>query len=199
MADKDITLLIAHPDDEALFLWPFLDRVKRIVCASSDQSNLSRQWCSERGKCVAEVGELLGCEIDCGVLDSEFYRLSTRDGRLKAELDALIDRIGSPEILATHNPWGEYGHIDHMLMHHVGRTVQAWHGCQLLTTDIAVSQSPAWLSIEPFGLIQNAEYEGPNEHMLDRNLFDRIKAIYDARGCWTWSWEPVTECRVYSL
>lgn len=196
MAGKDITLLIAHPDDEALFMWPFLDRVKRIVCASSDQSNLSRKWCSERGKCLAEVGELLDCEIDCGVLNSEFYRLSVRDGRLKAEMDALIERIGNPEILATHNAWGEYGHIDHLLMHHIGRTVQARTDCLLLTTDIAVTQAPAWLPIAPWKPADRWT-EGP--YYLDHGLFNRLKAIYDARGCWTWSFEPVTECRVHSL
>ena len=196
---KDVTLLIAHPDDEALFAWPVLDRVKRIVCASSDQANPSRKWCSERGKCLREVCDLLGCDLFQGILDSEFYRLPTRDGRLKMEATALINCmtsfIGDSGVLFTHNPWGEYGHIDHMLCHHIGRTLQARTDCALLCTDIAVSEHPAWLPITPW----HARGDVGLRCEIDRPLFDRIKAIYDARGCWTWSFPVVEKCRVYRL
>jgi len=198
---KDITLLIAHPDDEAIFLWPFLDRVKRIVCASSDQHSLMRQWCSERGKCLDEVCERLGCESFVFGANSEFYRMETRpDAVLKRHAEEIIDAIGDPGILATHNGWGEYGHLDHILCHHIGRTVQARTGCELLVTDIA--REINWLPMTAWpqgrlvydgGLYQSKVFE------LDRALFERIKAIYDRRGCWTWSWEPAESCRVYSL
>jgi GlcNAc-PI de-N-acetylase len=197
---KDITLLIAHPDDEALFCWPVLDRVKRIVCASSDATNPTRKWCAERSKCLREVADLLGCELFQGILDSEFYRLPTRTGRLKMECEALIGAIGDPGILYTHNAWGEYGHIDHLLCHHIGRTVQARTGCDLMCSDIAVTEHPAWLPITPWSQMS---YDGRGYALgsveIDRPLFDRIRAIYEARGCWTWSWEPVEKCRVYSL
>ena len=192
---KDVTLLIAHPDDEALFLWPFLDRVKRIVCAVSDAENPERVWCRERVLCLREVAALLGAEMVCAGLNSEFYRLPTRNGHLKSEAERLIELTGDPGILATHNAWGEYGNIDHLLCHHIGRTVQARTGCELLVTDIAVTEHPAWLPITPW-----SQKERPlSSHDIDRPLYDRIKRIYDARGCWTWAWEPVERCRVYSL
>jgi LmbE family N-acetylglucosaminyl deacetylase len=194
MPSKDITLLIAHPDDEALFLWPFLDRVKRIVCASSDRHNISRQWCSERGKCLEQVAELLGCESFTFGNNSEFYRAETRpEAKLKRHTEQIIEAIGNPGKLATHNAWGEYGHIDHLLCHHIGRTVQARTGCELLVTDIATEIN--WLPITPYP--DKRVFGWP--HDLDRALFDRIKAIYDARGCWTWAWEPVAKAKVYSL
>jgi hypothetical protein len=194
MADKDITLLIAHPDDEAIFLWPFLDRVKRIVCASNDRHNPERAFCRERGTCLTEVGALLGCKVTQFPYPSEFYRMGTRDGQLKSLAERLIDAIGEPKILATHNAWGEYGHIDHILCHHVARTLQVRTGCRFLCSDIAAEIN--WLPIE--GYRMGEDEIGP-QHQIDRPLFDRIKAIYDSRGCWTWAWEPVETCRVYSL
>ena len=195
MPSKDITLLIAHPDDEVLFLWPFLDRVKRIVCASSDQHNLSRQWCSERGKCLDEVAELLGAETFVLGNNSEFYRAETRpEAKLKRHAEQIIEAVGNPEILATHNAWGEYGHIDHLLCHQIGRTIQARTDCALLCADIAVTERPAWLPITPWA--QGSLWE---EYEMDRPLFDKIKAIYDARGCWTWAWEPVEKAKAYWL
>ena len=192
---RDITLLIAHPDDEALFLWPFLDRTKRIICMSDDSENPERVWCRERGKCLEEVGQLIGCEIIHLPYNSEFYRLPTRDGQLKRLADTVLRLLSDAEILATHNAFGEYGNLDHLIAHHVARVWQARTACELLVTDIAVTEHPAWLPIAPW-----SQKERPlSSHDIDRPLYDRIKRIYDARGCWTWAWEPTEKCRVYSL
>src|SRR5580700_439511 len=131
---SDTTLLIAHADDECIFLWPFLPRVKRIVCASSDLHNLSRAWCKERRYCLEEVGKLIGAEVVCLDHDSEFYRLPTRTGELKRLAQTLIDLLRGDEIIATHNAFGEYGHLDHILIHHIARTLQAQTKCRLLVT-----------------------------------------------------------------
>ena len=204
---KDITLLIAHPDDEAIFLWPFLDRVKRIVCASSDLNNPARTFCRERSLCLRDVCKLLGCEYAISHADSEFYRLPTRDGQLKAHALELMENLQSAEIIATHNAWGEYGNLDHILCHHIARTVQAQTKCEVLVTDIA--QEINWLPVRAWaqsGKIIPRETEPSGgfrtfapTYEIDRPLYDRIKAIYDARGCWTWSWEPQATCGVYSL
>jgi LmbE family N-acetylglucosaminyl deacetylase len=199
---RDVTLLIAHPDDEALFLWPFLDRVKRIVCASSDLNNPSRTFCRERSVCLREVCNLLDCEYAIEHNDSEFYRLPTRGGELKRVAETLAGHLRDAEIIATHNAWGEYGHLDHLLCHHIARTAQEETDCHVLATDIA--QEINWLPVTPWwqGNQCGADLsERTPDHTfeLDRPLFDRIKAIYDARGCWTWAWEPQATCAVYSL
>lgn len=193
---KDITLLIAHPDDEALFLWPFLDRVKRIVCVSDDMGNPARpQYGSKRFNCLSDVGELLGCKVFSLGHPSEFYRLETRPQPiLKRLAQEVIIEIAGSGIIATHNAWGEYGNIDHILCHHIARTVQAETGCELLVTDIATEIN--WLPVRAWPQADSPERD---VFEIDRPLFDRIKAIYDARGCWTWAWEPVERCRVYSL
>ena len=77
---KDITLLIAHPDDELLFAWPVWDRIALIVCVSSDENSPARRWCAKRKLCLEEVGKSLGTEVQCFGFDSEFYRMRTRDG-----------------------------------------------------------------------------------------------------------------------
>jgi LmbE family N-acetylglucosaminyl deacetylase len=196
---RDVTLLIAHPDDEAIFLWPFLDRVKRIVCASNDAFNPDRAWCAERGLCLAEVGKLLGCEVVCHSNNSEFYRAPTRNGALHLICSDLLEAVQGAEILATHNAYGEYGHIDHLLCHQIGRVHQHRHGGELLVTDIAVAAHPAWLPVLAWDQIQKADFTGPTDHEIDMELFERIKAIYDARGCWTWSFPAQATCSAYSI
>ena len=201
---KDLTMLVAHADDEAIFLWPFLARTKKIICASSDANNPARAWCKRRGECLLEVGKLIGAEVSIHHNDSEFYRAETRpEPRLKNIAGALLADLAGSDIVATHNAWGEYGHVDHILCHYVARTYQASSGCDLLVTDIA--QEINWLPVRPWaqgaGLVPgNRAHPGDfYTHYLDRLLFDRIHAIYEAKGCWTWSHEPVDECRVFSL
>ena len=193
---KDLTMLIGHADDEAIFLWAFLERTKKIICASSDRFNKDRQWCRERGECLREVGKLIGAEIVIHENDSEFYRLPTRNGSLKVVAEDLLRALEGSETVASHNAWGEYANIDHQICHHIARTHQARHGGQLLVTDIATEIN--WLPVTAW------EIDLPQRNMtlktrIDRPLFDRIKAIYDARGCWTWSFPVQEECRVYSL
>ena len=203
---RDVTLLISHPDDEALFCWPVLDRVKRIICASNDSANMSRKWCSERGKSLDEVGELLGADVIQLQADSEFYRMPTRDGTLKRHCETLLRHLADAEIVFTHNAWGEYGNLDHILMHHIGRVWQKETRRELLVSDIAVTEAPAWIPVTPWmqaPIAQAVMWEKENEkrysHVIDRPLYDRIKAIYDARACWTWSFPVVERARVYSL
>lgn len=200
---KDVTLLIAHPDDEALFCWPVLDRVKRIVCASSDKFNPQRDWCRERGKCLQEVGKLLGAEVTVFPHSSEFYRLPTRDGQLKTHAKAIMEELRGAEKIFTHNGWGEYGNIDHILCHHIVKTLSEETYCTVLTSDIA--QEINWLPVKPWNLLREEHDDGIGgsndlgNFKIDRPLFDRIKSIYDARGCWTWAWEPQAECQVFSV
>ncbi len=201
---KDITLLISHPDDEALFLWPFLSRVKRIVCVSNDIDNREREWCRKRGECLDEVATLLGCAQTQFAYNSEFYREPTRNGQLKHLAELVIQELTGSPIIATHNAWGEYGNLDHILCHNIAQIARARQkGGTILTTDTA--EEINWFPVTPWRqgevVPSKASFEDGYEevHHIDMDLFNRIKAIYDARGCWTWAWEPQKECRVFAI
>lgn len=186
---RDITLLIAHCDDECLFAWPILDRIKHLVCVSSDLHNSERAWCRERKICLREVCEALNIpQLTCFDYNSEFYRLPTRGGELKAMAQEVVCALKGATVIFTHNSWGEYFNLDHQLCHQIGRA----SGLPMLVSDIA--QEVNWGPVKPYP--QGALI---SRHALDRARFDSLKAIYDARGCWTWSHEPVTECGVYRV
>lgn len=177
----EYTILIAHPDDEILWMWPALDHAKKIICVSSDRNNPNRVWCRERRLCLEELGRQLHVKVKCFDYNSEFYRLSTRDGQLKALAETVMKEIKGP--VFTHNAWGEYGHIDHILCHYFAKH----SGFDVHTTDIAIESN--WLPVHPAIRYEN------RLSMTDR-LYKGMKAIYDARGCWTWSHPPVLECGI---
>lgn len=189
---KDITILIAHPDDEALFLWPFLEHANRIIAVVSDRDNAARRWCNKRAEALAEVCDLIGCQVHNLEMNSGFYR-APREG-----LQAICDKIGmalesTTGPIATHNAWGEYGHLDHIVCHNVAASFK---GRLRLTTDITMQRD--WLPMcqdreMPPREVDVIEYE------LDLERFQKIEAIYRKHGCWTWDGGVKEVCNAISF
>lgn len=181
---KDWTILIAHPDDELIFCWPVLEGAKKIVCASSDKNNPQRQWCRERRACLEEVGRRVGADVACFDSDSEFYRLPHRTGDLKRLAALLLREISGP--VFTHNPWGEYGHLDHILLHQIA--CQSGH--EVWCTDIAIEVD--WLPIRKRPALEIRA-------LIAEQTYSDFKQIYSSKGCWTWSFEEPKECGIYQI
>lgn len=201
-----LTLLIAHPDDEWLFLWPFLPYAGRVVCVVSDRDNAERARYRRRADALVEICKARGLQYHCLEASSGFYRMPTRrvtpdsaDGPLKAFLREIGEKIDG-QVVATHNSWGEYGHIDHMLCHHAART----YARMTLCTDIAVERD--WLPIQRWhfapalwiGLDASRQTPAGNaEFALDRVGYEAAKAIYEKYDAWTWDGPPPETARVY--
>jgi len=185
--NRHITLLCAHPDDEVIFGWPVLQQAKKIICCSSDLNNPERAWCKDRKLALKEIGQKVGAEVICLDYNSEFYRLPTRDGSLMRLANDIFSLLEPEEVLFTHNPWGEYGHLDHVLVHQIARR----SGKRLLYTDISLEAG--WLpslmylpTMPPVGSFTN-----------EQKFYAECKAIYDKWNCWTWSKPPIERTSVY--
>ncbi len=186
---KNLTLLIAHPDDEVIFMWPALKDVKTIVCCSSDLNNPDRQWCRDRKRALMEIGAMVGAEVRCLDYDSEFYRVDARGGDLRKLSQEVLSLIfQSPGPVFTHNLWGEYGHLDHILVHQIARE----SGKKLFYSDICVDAG--WLPCTPRPSSRDPERLCVN----DIPFYERCRAAYDKYGCWTWSKPPIMNARIYA-
>lgn len=184
---RHITMLIAHPDDEVIFGWPVLKQAKRIVCCSSDLHNPERQWCKDRKLALKEVGDLVGAEVVCLDHPSEFYRTNARNGSLHRLVTEVLSLIKEEELLFTHNLWGEYGHLDHILVHQIG----LYSGKKIVCTDITLGEG--WMPVR--NMVNPLSPVG--HFMNDLSLYEKCKAIYDRYGCWTWNRPPIMGAHVY--
>jgi hypothetical protein len=181
-------LLIAHPDDEIIFLWWALKDAKRIVCCSSDLNNPARAWCKDRKKAFYEVASLLGVQAHCLDYDSEFYRVDARKGDLWKLSREVLELLKPAACVYTHNPWGEYGHLDHILVHQIARA----SGKKLIYSDMCVEAG--WLPCTPWSSLPLPVRFCTN----DISFYERYKAIYEKYGCWTWSQPPIMSARIYA-
>jgi len=177
-------IVMAHPDDEVIFGWPILKEADSILMCSSDANNPNRVWCKDRNKALREVCEALEVEFECLNYNSEFYRLSTRDEKLKRMMYEIQNRCSKD--IYTHNPWGEYGNIDHILIYQIVSSCDA----NVFYCDILIESN--WLPVRRHSLgIKHKKAE------WDERLYNKLKDIYIKYGCWTWNKEPVREAFIY--
>ncbi len=182
----NITILVAHPDDELLWCWPALHHATKIVACSDDRNNPERQWCAKRGEVLEKIGKILGVEVVRFGYPSGFYQLPTRDETLSKALGEFGKALEGADTVFTHNPWGEYGHIDHMLVHQVA---VASRKVVLFTDIFEPSNWVPWKNMPVYG-------GHVTDATIDMDLYERCKALYDEEGCWTWSKPPVQKCEV---
>jgi len=186
---------MAHPDDEVIFGWPLLKEVSSILICSNDKTHSERAGC-QRGKALEDVGRLLGIPVKSLDYNSRFYQLLQIDGTL-AQFQNLV-QLGidfKTDAVFTHNPVGEYGHMDHILVHLTLCRLRM----PMIFSDIYLPMG--WLNFEGFPrkLMPDRESISHIGLEVDMDLFRKCKAIYDSYGAWTWGPVPPIQCNLYTV
>lgn len=183
---KDLTILVAHCDDEFLFMFPFLQRAKKIICLTSDINNPNRAWCKERKHGFKEICDLVGAESVCLDNSSRFYALENRGLAEVVRLARYL--LEDSEVVATHNAWGEYGHWDHVFCHQIARQ----SGKKVLTTGIVLEAD--WYPVNEYF---QGDYCGTVQN--DMAFHEKCMEIYRKRGAMGWSYAPVKEASIFEV
>lgn len=202
LAGSRVLMIVAHCDDEIICGWPILQDPaikKTILMVSSDRYNRSRQWCAHRKFVFMDVCKLL--RVKCKVLDfdSNFYALPSRDGSL-INVESNIARVlgdGSEyDYVFTHNPFGEYGHLDHKYLFQT--TIQLARK-PVLITDICMQSD--WTNSNELNERMREMYYRLclGEATLDRNFYDQVKKQYELAKVWTWNQQPTSGCKLFIL
>lgn len=199
---RDSIIVVAHPDDEILWFSSLLKRVDHIVFCFSDEM-ADPEFGARRRKTVenypfknisvldlASMGvhrpqsfvkprfNEYGIEI---VGSDRLYSAHLR--KYKENYHDMRDRLAG--ILSqyrnviTHNPWGEYGHEEHVQVHRVVCEIQERAGY-----DIWYS---GYCSTRTAGLIDQCACVADNITLQpDIDTAERLKEMYERNGCWTW-------------
>lgn len=184
--DTNITMLIAHPDDEVIFGFGILPYTKKIICCSNDISNLSHPRWKNRHLAIKEIGKLLNIEIICLDYNSNFYLQQPKE--LTKFINNIKSFIHEEQTLFTHNFWGEYGHPDHILIHNIAKENKK----ELLVSDIWIKTRH--IKFIPFDKPTLTDYL---EVTNDLSLYKKCKSIYNKYHCWTWNHSPIKKANLY--
>lgn len=193
------TLVVAHPDDEVLWFSSILERVDSIIVCypySYTQTELT-----EGRKAVLKdyplnkIHYLNLCSLEL-YLGVDWTNVISTDYGLKItnrkfdetkykknffELEKLLkDRICKYRNVFTHNPWGEYGHPEH---------VQVFKAVEKIRKELPFSLwYSSYCSRKSFQLMLKNITFNSKIISLEQNkvLGERIKQLYQKYSCWTW-------------
>jgi LmbE family N-acetylglucosaminyl deacetylase len=198
-------LVVAHPDDEVLWFSSILEDVGNILVCFLDVSSRP-DWSAGRRESLRSYP--LEGVISLGLTESEVfngaawpnpvlsefglsvahlpeslqgYSLETYKSnfeRLKAELRPRLTGIRN---VITHNPWGEYGHEEH---------VQVFRAVDALRSELGFRVwFSNYFSSKSYGLMLRylAGFDGVYRVLKTRpKLGKRVQALYSRNNCWTW-------------
>lgn len=197
-------LVFAHPDDEVLWASSILGRAARVILAFGDVPG-KPVLSAGRRRAVARlpIAALESLDLpEAGAFDFAAWpdptptpqglALPGRGGPRAAAaagayaenharlIELLRPRLAGLAAVVTHNPWGEYGHEEHVQVFRAVEALRGELGFALWVTGY-VSEKSAGLMRRCLGGL-GASTELPT----DLGLGARLQALYAEEGCWTW-------------
>jgi LmbE family N-acetylglucosaminyl deacetylase len=193
-------VVVAHPDDEALWLSASLARAERVVFCFGDQHGGGKKSDARR-RAVAALGlpglvslalPESGTRKRVDWANARFtpagIEIAEADGAARYEANfavlvtALRRHLAGCSHVYTHNPWGEYGHPEHVQVYRAVAALQAELGYTIwfsnyvspLSWSLArqAGAAPCWALRE--------------EVRPDTGLARRLLWTYLRHGAWTW-------------
>lgn len=204
-ASARTAVVVAHPDDEVLWFSSILTAADAIVLCYETVPTRP-DW--TRGRRAVLASYPLPAVQSLGLTESEAlngadwsdpqereYGLEVRrrpDTLPGADIDryihnysllvsALRERLHGFDRVYTHNPWGEYGHEEHVQVYRAVRALGNELGFELWFGNYCSNKSQR-LMLRYIGGF-NSSYD---VRETDAALAARLAAHYRASGCWTW-------------
>lgn len=194
-------VVVAHPDDEALWLSSIVGSVDRVVFCFADPLGRPEK-ASARRRAVAAlplkgVSELGIAESGARLCVDWAHPRTTPTGiaitgadvsaRYEANYPRLVESLRGALVglrsVFTHNPWGEYGHPEHIQAHRAVAFLQGELGYTLWFSNYIGKAS--WTLARMLGGVPCW-----SERMTlapDLRIARRLKGVYRRYGAWTWT------------
>ena len=197
---EDSVLIVAHPDDDILWLSSVIDKVEKIIfCFNEDPAKPALGVA--RKKTIAEYPLSNVSTLDIAEPQSfdkadwsepvtteyglKLSRCKESDARYKKTYEELVHRVrnlvADRKNVFTHNPWGEYGHEDHVLVYQVLKTLQVEFHYTLWFSNYCSNRSVTLMDNYISGFHSDYECLPAN-----RVLAQQIADVFKTNGCWTW-------------
>jgi hypothetical protein len=195
-------MVVAHPDDEILWFSSLLKRVDHIVFCFSDEM-ADPEFGARRRKTVENYPFKNTSSLDLaavGVQRPQSFvkprfneyglEIVGSDRLYSAHLrkykenyydmrDRLAGILSQYRNVFTHNPWGEYGHEEHVQVHRVV--------CEIQKKACYDTWYSGYCSTRTVRLIDQCACGGESITLpTDVDTAERLMEMYERNGCWTW-------------
>ena len=202
--DDKFAIVVAHPDDEILFASSIIDKASQIFICFSDipgddeissiqtegRRNIREKYPLKNVTFLnlsqASNKDALNNNWD-KVIENEYGVTGGRNFREYKQNFQKLFKILSIELakfkkIYTHNPWGEYGHVEHIQIHRCVAKIRDILGFEMFvfgyfSKDTITMASDKLKTLGPLFLKNKNNFK----------LFHKIKKLYIKEQCWTWS------------
>ena len=195
---KKIVLVLAHPDDEIIFTNSILKRVDKTIICFQD---VPKEILISKGRYKSALNYPIKNFFQLGLTQSRFSNkiinwrkpLETKYGiegylnkndykkNYKLLFEKLEKILTKDCVVITHNPWGEYGHPEHIQVNRVISKLALKIRFEFFVTGF-VSTS----TLEYSRLLMNRLSRNFIKYETDIEIYKSIKKLYDKNLCWTW-------------
>lgn len=195
-------LVVAHPDDEILWFSSVIQEMNEVIITFMDVPS-KPVWSTGRR---ASIPKLPINNLSClNVVESEAFNAAnwiapeiTEFGLNLTETNNIRHRekyvsnfteisnklqpiLGRYDNVFTHNPWGEYGHEEHVQLYRTIKSLQAEGNYNIWFSNYCSNKS--------FNLMQNYMSGFQSDYITrstEINLAHQFMHIYKENQCWTW-------------
>lgn len=194
-------IVAAHPDDEALWLSGALEDASRVVFCFGDIADrvdasdrrrraiASLEFKDLRALLIPESGVKHAVDWRRASLTPEGVEIADHQVRLRYQKNSFLLREKLQPLLAdcgvvyTHNPWGEYGHAEHVQVNRVVMELQEELGYVVVFTNYVGQDS--WSLVSRF---RNRFYWHDKRRIRPNVEYARaLMRVYERFGVWTWN------------
>lgn len=200
-ASPRTALVVAHPDDESLWFSSVVASVERIVFCFGDPFGKSKKAAARRRAVAAlPLRGLLNLALpesgarflvdwarpqptSFGIAITDHAACARYEDNYRSLVEALRTALAGCDVVYTHNPWGEYGHADHIQVYRAVATLQAELGYTVWFTNYVgaaswplaqrIASQPCWTerrAVRP-----------------DLATARALMRVYRRNGAWTWT------------
>ncbi len=198
VAIEDSVVVVAHPDDEILWFSSILDRCKRVIVCFGHSPTSSEALNSGRIRLMEAYPfsnvEFLRIRQSDAFGAFNWKRPSVKDGQLifayanksyddnTAKLTSVLaEALENETAVFTHNPWGEYGHEEHVQIFNAVSALHKTMGFELFVNGYVSNRSIPLMS-QSFRVGEQL----PVAYETKPELAAEIKQLYLDHDCWTW-------------
>lgn len=195
---RSAVIIMAHPDDEVLWASSILATARKVILVYDEAPNDAR---TSEGRRTVFDNFPLSTALSLGISESHCYdsthwrepeetRYGVRCGRNKNVykknfqllVTALEAHIGDGDLVVTHNPWGEYGHEEHVqVFRAIAHLQQKRRGMRIFVSSYVSDRVLYFME-------RNTPRLGAASELLptDKALGETLMRHYQAHNCWTW-------------
>lgn len=196
MQIEDAVVVVAHPDDEILWFSSILERCKSAIVCFGPSATSVESYDQGRAAVIEnypldKVRFLKLTQSDANG-EGHWKRPSDAGFRLRRPnvsyeanrvklVSALASLLEGERFVFTHNPWGEYGHEEHVQVFDVLAALKAQLGYELRVSGYVGKRSLKTM------LKSSCTLDGPPLIMkTDQKLAGELRQLYLQNNCWTW-------------